>query len=1053
MADTKNNDDYDSYDDYVNKATKSVTKTVVSSDDKNSSDDYGSYDDYKANNESNVTPDEGDSYTGGSDEVTVTDNRGDGDKTAESDRGSTGDIANSEQSDNVLLQDGGEFGASSFSEGGIVQNAKGAIGGAASGLKNALMGGFGGLLSALKGSAGKAKAGVGNIASNLNLPVQIVAIVLSVITGGSVVSIFSIMANNRNDIAKYSDYSNCNKMEMIDEYKGVNGKGDHWTISSAQGAAKSIYTALSATDSITFKSRMWDAGAEQWVDTEVTNDGFGFSDEVIAGMISNAYGESKVRADCYEMDYFVHDLSEKNAAGEYFRKVGYNYAAGDSDYVLANNHHVNWNNYVNRMFELYGASGMSINEDGYKWDSKSGMPMFSDVAVSGLNGLYPGVGLWQWTGQRAYDLSRFANIQPNPVDTDQDGVHDTMYTLNCQLAFLYLENYGNFTSYGVSESGVLAWGREQTYSFYGNLGTNDGFAYKNLSYSVGDDSFSSTGSNLDTRDNVFKGQSETNVDDEKDTWNPDLDDNTIIRFPKFVVKLDGNIVVGDGSGDEARNQSNNTGKIADWTGYGQSLSTYMTYEDNQVKERFAVGSQYEAEQEITANIALATMYNGLDDKGYWSVTAVDELAGGDAKYRITAQSSNGAGEGNPSREGNDIRVGREFNDKELYLLQSLYEVKQYSESETFTNDNGTPLDPTDDYEDTQWYHVVALVLLKDSVESTGVDDEWQSLHNDMSSMEGENAKYIARDLRVAAGAESAAECALQFYNKWEGLEGNIELLRSHTKMAGSFYILMQTDGWESNNEYAHSILNMVDDNLTSAELSNMYASYVNMDCDELSVGFEGIAEAAVSWAWPKDTTWYDINDESTMDAGGNCYKLTKCTELYVAVKDVVEPEDVGKYYSSCCRAVSTAVRASGADDDMELGGAKEILNYCRTHPDKWENIGMINSKAFLATLQPGDLLLSEGHVMIFVGPDLPLEKWPGGAGELTDCTYAAVHASRSSSLADSRGPRCDNSCEWLVSDSKVWYAYRCVSYESSSQYKTLAESMNFAGLHDGSSAP
>ena len=1034
------NDDYGSYDSYLKNASQlssnsvTTTKTTTTKSVSNSSNDYGSYDDYLKNNA--VTPDEGNSYTGGYDSVS-SDNRCGGDITAESSRNEGLPSDASLQSDNVLLQDGGNFGASGFSEGGgLLQNAKGAIGGAANGIKNAFMGGLGSMFSMLKNPMSKASSGVSSMASNLGIPVKALVTIISLLTGGSIFTIASLFSGGDDMATRYSDYSNCNKLDMIDDYKAVNGKGDNWKLSSAQGVAKSIYTALASDEPVTFETMMWDGST--WVDTTVTNDAFEFSDEVIAGLISNAYGESKVRPDCYEMDYLVHNLDEKHADGSYKWIVGDVASTGSagnmSDFILGRTHHSNWDNYVTRMFELYGASGMGINQAAYEWRSEAGMPQFSSVAVPGLSGLYPGVGLWQWTGQRAYDLSRFADIQKDPVDNDQDGSNDVMYTLNGQLAFLYLENYGDFRDYGVSDYGVLAWGREQKYDYRGNLGEDDGFAYKNLSYSIGDDTFAAPESEIDIRDNVFRGQQQETVDSELDTWDAMNDDITVIRFPKFVVEVDGGIIVGDGSGEEYINSSSNKGNIAeddDWTD-DVSITTYMVGQDNQVQERFAVSSEEEAEQSVNPVLKLSLLYNGLDDKGYWSVTAEDLLAGGDATYRITAQKTNGSGEGNPSRKDEEIRIGREFNDRELDLLKDLYEIV---EDKLF--------------EDGQWYHTVSLVLKKDSVATTGENTEWRSLHNDMSAFEGENAKFIGRDLRIAAGAEASAECALHFYNKWEGLEGNIELLRSHTQMSGSFYMLMQTDGWESDNEYAHSILNMVDENLTNAGLREMHATYTNMGCDELSLGFDGIAEAAVSWAWPKDTDWYDVNDESTMDGGGDCYWQTKCTSLYIAVKDVVEPGDV-TYYSSCCRGVSTAVRASGADDDMVLGGAKGILDYCRNNPDKWQNLGMITSTAFLQTLEPGDLLLSEGHVMIFVGPEIPLKKWPGGAGELSDCELAAVHASRSSSLPNSRGPRCDNSCEWIVSDSKTWYAYRCISYESSSKWKSLVESMNFSGLKDGS---
>ena len=1059
------NDDYGSYDDYAQNLSNAASQAV--SNDKSSAvsdpaaeaaskdeSDCGNYDDYvnKSNafgNDDGITPDEA-GYEHSDDPSTVPG------KTNSSLPGNSGvtdkslvePSSNNESADAIsdalgdsdagsgssLLSEGAATGPTGYSDvarGGL-QGVKAAAGNAVGGIKNAITGGLGSMISALKGTAGKAKSGVDNISSNLGVPAKAVASVISLVAGGGVVSIYSLFFSSGMDVAKYSDYSNCNRLEQITDYTAQNGAGDHWQLSSAQGVAKSIYTALSSKSDFTFDSAEWegidsDGLIGKWNTTTVTNQGFGFSDEVIAGMLANAYAESKIRPDCYEMDYLVHDLNETDSDGNLVHSVN----DADNDFILSRNHHSNWDNYCTRMFELYSADGMSINEDAYKYDSKAGMSMFSEHAVSGITGLYPGVGLWQWTGQRAYDLGRFANIQPDPKDTDRDNMNDAMYTTDLQLAYLYLENFGSFP-----QGGVLEWGRSQTYNYTGSLGADDGTAYKNLSYGIGGGDGTTDGTkfqgedaNIDAGDNVFKGQSGDEITDD-DKWSSSKGDNTTNRFPKFVVNCDGNITVGDGSGDEAGNQSDNTGNIASghWKDYGDSIGTLMTDgEDNQVMERFACSSEDEANESMNAQINLATDADGKEDKGYWSETANDEYAGGVANYKLTSK----------SRQGTEIREGREFNDKEIELLKSLYTVSEYSSY---------------DEENDQWYHIVSLTLKSDSTADTGSTTEWKALHSDMASTDKNNvnAKYIARDLKVAAGAEAATECAKQFYTCWEGGPDDAALIKSHTKMAGSFYMLMQTDGWESSDEYAHSVLNMVDSNLNEADLQGMYQSYQNLGCDEATVEMDGIAGAAVSWAWPKGTDWYDINDESTMDGGGDAYKQTKCTSLYCAVKDLVEPGDTS-FYSSCCRGVSTAVRAAGADDNIPLGGAAAILSYCSSNPDKWENLGFVTSTSFIDTLQPGDLLLSKHHVIIFVGPDLPLEKWSAGTGELTDCKHAIVHASRSGTLDHSRGPRCDNSCDYLVSDlDSGWQAFRCTGYESSSKWKAIVDAANLDGLKDGS---
>ncbi len=200
-------------------------------------------------------------------------------------------------------------------------------------------------------------------------------------------------------------------------------------------------------------------------------------------------------------------------------------------------------------------------------------------------------------------------------------------------------------------------------------------------------------------------------------------------------------------------------------------------------------------------------------------------------------------------------------------------------------------------------------------------------------------------------------------------------------------MLMQTDGWKKDDAYAHSILEMIDKNQTIHELNDMYMTYFNKGCDTAMQAPDGIAALAVSWAWPKGTdNLYDINNTSLMDGAGDAYKLTKCTSLYCAVKDAMCPND--PFYSSCDRGVMTAVRASGADDDFVPGNANGQLLYAQAASDKWQALGPVRSQAALDMLQPGDLLLANGHVMVFVGPELPLQKWTPGTGELKTCTYA-----------------------------------------------------------------
>ena len=65
---------------------------------------------------------------------------------------------------------------------------------------------------------------------------------------------------------------------MIEDFKAVHGAADNWTDDSARSAARTIYTALKSNDSWTFDTREYTGSV--WQDEQITNEGFGFSDEV-----------------------------------------------------------------------------------------------------------------------------------------------------------------------------------------------------------------------------------------------------------------------------------------------------------------------------------------------------------------------------------------------------------------------------------------------------------------------------------------------------------------------------------------------------------------------------------------------------------------------------------------------------------------------------------------------------------------------------------------------------------------------------------------------------
>lgn len=262
------------------------------------------------------------------------------------------------------------------------------------------------------------------------------------------------------------------------------------TESQMKGTAQSIYKAL-----------IKDADEKPYV-----------SAEAIAGLCSNAIGESSLQVACYEMWNLVGPTEDGN---------------DNHDMILSRTHHVDWPRYTQRMFVKYKESGLALSHgtyyyipvgtmlfndgedmiytteiDGEEYENNLGAETLTisyqdhlnistytkswsqlteqqrtELTAVGVSAAdentcsytyfdadgvtvksntvtgfyinpesdyplaYPGVGLWQWTGARAFELQRFGDRAVNPTDANGDLHSDTMYTLNTQLAFLKVENY------------------------------------------------------------------------------------------------------------------------------------------------------------------------------------------------------------------------------------------------------------------------------------------------------------------------------------------------------------------------------------------------------------------------------------------------------------------------------------------------------------------------------------------------------------------------------------------------------------------------------------
>ena len=126
-----------------------------------------------------------------------------------------------------------------------------------------------------------------------------------------------------------------------------------------------------------------------------------------------------------------------------------------------------------------------------------------------------------------------------------------------------------------------------------------------------------------------------------------------------------------------------------------------------------------------------------------------------------------------------------------------------------------------------------------------------------------------------------------------------------------------------------------------------------------------LAEAAVSYAW-------FTYGESMCNNG---------TELYQAVHDAVRADN-DPWYQSCDRGVTTAIMWSGAEDYVPRGDCAILITHFFLHKDLWQYLGGVDH-AKQVGLEPGDILICDEHVMMYVGNELIRQKYPNAPADYT----------------------------------------------------------------------
>ena len=219
---------------------------------------------------------------------------------------------------------------------------------------------------------------------------------------------------------------------------------------------------------------------------------------------------------------------------------------------------------------------------------------------------------------------------------------------------------------------------------------------------------------------------------------------------------------------------------------------------------------------------------------------------------------------------------------------------------------------------------------------------------------------------IEANPRTAAD---YFMRNWEGINGNTSYRQDKAEQW-----MVQFANWEIDADYANSLIELA--GAARVDASNEGVDNALDDCESKRYKYDNsnIATAAVSYAWP-------LSDQGD---GNNGTKLYQCVHDYIW--------DWDRYYASCCRGGSVAVRWSGSDDTFEIGGCANQFAYCASS-SKWERVCDLNGMSYsdiCETLAPGDILICDNcHTLVWTGNEIIKEIH----GEESPDNYVAVEAS------------------------------------------------------------
>jgi len=291
-----------------------------------------------------------------------------------------------------------------------------------------------------------------------------------------------------------------------------------------------------------------------------------------------------------------------------------------------------------------------------------------------------------------------------------------------------------------------------------------------------------------------------------------------------------------------------------------------------------------------------------------------------------------------------------------------------------------------------------------------IDMDWWSIDAQLAFMFYENrADFV--NVYIGSG-RNLSESTRWFMLYWEGI--NNGTLDKRTEEGAR--LLLEIERMVADRTYGESILALA--GAAATEGAGEARRRALHGCIEQRTAFvnnQSIADAGALIAWR-------YRHQSVGNLG---------TELF---QQVAAATNISPPWNSCDRAVATAIRWAGADDNFPAGYTGTQLSHLRAS-DRWLEVGRFPGVVSRDELMPGDVLIvsdtpSSGHIILYVGYEAAQRAHPGLNANIVQ--MSASIGTRSAGMG------------WLTAagvyagdDDRTYTVFRNVQMEEDSRYRNV----------------